>query len=108
MFERLGQRWSSDELVILAFPSREFGGQEYGTDEEVKSFAASNNFPGILMKLGSVKGSGASEVWQYLRDKTGSSDPTWNFSSKYLVSKNGDVMVPKGNVENAIVALMKG
>eukprot|EP00567_Pseudictyota_dubia_P017355 CAMPEP_0197445768 /NCGR_PEP_ID=MMETSP1175-20131217/10912_1 /TAXON_ID=1003142 /ORGANISM="Triceratium dubium, Strain CCMP147" /LENGTH=151 /DNA_ID=CAMNT_0042976785 /DNA_START=57 /DNA_END=512 /DNA_ORIENTATION=- len=96
-----------DELAILAFPSREFGAQEYKDDADIAKFAASRNFPGILMKLGSVRGSDAPDVWRHMRDATGSSDPRWNFSSKYLVSKSGEVSVPKGDVESAIEALMK-
>jgi len=93
----LGQKYGSDELAILAFPSQEFGGQEFGSDEEIAAFAASQNFPanGVLMKLGSVVGDNASEVWKCMRDATGSGDPGWNFDSKYLVSKSGEVSVPK-------------
>jgi len=78
----------------LAFPSQEFGGQEFGSDEEIVSFAESKNFPGIVMKLGSVMGDGAPEVWKFMRESSGSSDPGWNFDSKYLVAKTGEVSVP--------------
>jgi len=94
-------------LAILAFPSQEYGGQEFGTDEEIAAFAASKNFPatGYLMKLGSVKGDAAPEIWKHMRDATGSGNPGWNFDSAYLVSKSGAVSVPK-NVEQEIEALM--
>jgi len=107
LFEQLNQRWGTDKLVILAFPSREFGAQEFASDDDIQTFAASKKFPGILMKLGSVKGTTAPEVWQYMKSETGAADPTWNFSTKYLVSKTGKVSVPKGNVANAIEALMQ-
>lgn len=102
----MGKKYG-DKLAILAFPSQEFGGQEFGTDAEIASFADSKNFPsnGYLMKLGSVKGDAASEIWKCMRDATGSSDPGWNFDSSYLVSKSGKVSVPK-NVEQDIEALM--
>lgn len=80
--------------------------QEYETDEEIRKFADSKNFPGILMKLGTVKGTKAPEVWRYMKEETGASDPTWNFNSKFLVSKAGKVSVPQGNIEAAIAALM--
>jgi len=93
----------------LAFPSQEYGGQEFDTDAEIQAFAASKNFPssngGILMKLGSVKGDTAPELWKHMRDATGSGDPGWNFDSAYLVSKNGAVSVPK-NIEADIEALV--
>ena len=109
LFETLGERYGADKLAILAFPSQEFGGQEFGTDEEIQAFAASKNFPssngGYLMKLGSVKGDTAPEIWKHMRDATGSSDPGWNFDSAYLVSKSGVVSVPK-NLEEDIESLM--
>ena len=89
----------------MAFPSMEFGGQEYDNDEKIRQFAEKKNFPGILMKLGSVTGDGAPEVWKFMKNETGASDPSWNFSSKFLVSKTGEVSVPK-NVERDIEALM--
>lgn len=93
-------------MQILAFPSQEFGGQEFGSDEEIAAFAAKQNFPGILLKLGSVVGGTAPEVWKYMRDATGSSDPGWNFDSKYLVSKTGEVSVPTADVEGDIEKLI--
>lgn len=109
MFASLGQKYGDDKLAILAFPSQEFGGQEFGTDEEIASFAASQDFPGdtvgVLMKLGSVVGDTAPEVWKHMRDVSGSSDPTWNFDSQYLVSKTGVVSVP-GDLEKDIEKLM--
>ena len=102
--EKLGDRWGSD-LVILGFPTREFGAQEYDDDAKIAQFAASQNFPGILMKLGKIKGKDAPEVWKFFKEQTGAKDPTWNFRGKFLVSKTGEVSVPK-NVEADIEALM--
>jgi len=108
LFETLGSKYNN-KIAILAFPSQQFGMQEFGTDGEIASFAASRNFPspptGYLMKLGSVKGSSAPSIWKFLRDSTGSSDPGWNFDSQYLVSKSGVVSVPR-NVEAEIASLM--
>ena len=41
-----------------------------------------------------------------MKEQTGASDPTWNFRGKFLVSKTGQVSVPK-DVEAEIEALMK-
>jgi len=110
-FEALSEKYGPDQLVILAFPSRQFGYQEYKEDEKIREFAAGKNFPkngvGVLMKLGSVKGKTAPDVWKALRDEVGDGNPTWNFSAKYLVDKNGQVSIPKGNVVKAIDALME-
>jgi len=46
------------------------------------------------MKLGSVTGDTAPDLWKHLRDATGSGDPGWNFDSAYVVSKSGVVSVP--------------
>ncbi len=92
-------------MAILAFPSREFGEQEFSDDEKIREFAAKKNFPGILMKLGCVLGDSAPDVWKYMKEETGAADPTWNFKAKFLVSKSGVVSVPK-NVEKEIEALM--
>jgi glutathione peroxidase-family protein len=91
----------------MAFPSKEFGNQEYSTDEEIQAFAESKNFPGILMKLGKIKGNAAPEVWKFMKTSTGAEDPTWNFRGKFLVSKTGVVSVPQGDVEAEIAALME-
>jgi len=103
-FKQLDERWG-DNLVIMAFPSREFGSQEYDNDEKIQKFAAGKGFPGVLAKLGNVLGDEAPEVWKHMKEESGASDPTWNFNGKFLVSKTGVVSVPK-NVEKDIEALM--
>jgi len=106
MFHRLGQRYGED-LIILGFPSREFGGQEFQTDEEIKAFADSKQFPGILVKLGKVTGPGASEVWKFFLKATQRRDPVWNFDGKFLVSKSGTITLPSRNIEADIAKLME-
>ena len=78
----MNERWGkTDELVIMAFPSREFGAQEYQTDEEIQQFVyEKQQFHGLLMKLGKVCGNDAPAIWKYMKDETGAKDPTWNFS----------------------------
>ncbi len=90
----------------MAFPSREFGKQEFSTDEKIREFAEQKNFPGLLMKLGNVTGDGAPDVWKFFKAETGAADPTWNFKGKFLVSKTGSVSVPT-DLEKDIEALME-
>ena len=98
----------TNKLVILAFPSLEFGGQEFTTNEDVAKFAATQEFTGTLMALGKVKdGPECQEIWRYLRLKTGAPEPKWNFSSKFLVSKTGEVSVSEGNLTMEIAALVE-
>lgn len=94
--------------MILGFPSREFGAQEYETDAEIAAFARTKNFPpnGILMKLGHVTGPGASEIWKFFMKATSSKEPAWNFDGKFLVSKSGQVILPT-DLEAEIAALVE-
>mmetsp|Transcript_17200 Transcript_17200/g.35332 ORF Transcript_17200/g.35332 Transcript_17200/m.35332 type:complete len:96 (+) Transcript_17200:347-634(+) len=78
----------------MGFPSREFGWQEYDNDEQIAEFAEKKNFPGVMIKLGKIKGESAPEVWKFFKDETGAADPTWNFKGKFLVDKKGEVSVP--------------
>jgi len=106
-FEKLGQQWG-DNLVIMGFPSREFGSQEYKTDAEIAEFAKSKNFPGILVKLGKVTGQDVPDLWKFLKAETGAKDPTWNFNGKFLVSKTGVVSITTaGSVESDTEKLMQ-
>lgn len=106
LFAKLGDTYGPDKLVILGFPSREFGRQEYQTDEEIAEFAASKKFPGILMKLGRVTGPGASEIWKFFKRATSARDPVWNFDGKFLVNKTGEVKLPEGDLEEEIARLI--
>jgi glutathione peroxidase len=88
--ERLWREYAGRGLVVLGFPSNDFGGQEPGTEAEIKSFC-STRYDVTFPLFGKVvtKGPQQSPVYQFL---TAQHDPPkWNFH-KYLVSKNGDVI----------------
>ncbi|KAL3926815.1 MAG: hypothetical protein SGBAC_013327, partial [Bacillariaceae sp.] len=97
--------YATNVAMILAFPSREFGAQEFPDNEGVQNFAAEQKFPGILMQLGKVNGPDASDIWKLMKSETGAPDPTWNFNGKFLISKDGKVSVPS-DLENDIASLM--
>jgi len=80
--------------VIFGFPSREFGWQEFAKNDAIAEFAKKKEFPGIMMKLGKVKGEEAPELWRFFQDETDAADPLWNFQGKFLVSKTGVVSEP--------------
>jgi len=64
--EALNKKYAERGLVILGFPSNQFGGQEPGTDEEIASFCELNHgvtFP--LMKKSDVNGNDTNEVYQW-------------------------------------------
>jgi glutathione peroxidase len=82
-----------DKLVIVGFPANNFGGQEPGSNSEIKEFCKRNygvTFP--MAEKVSVKGSDIHPLFKYLTDeakKLGADDPIqWNFT-KFLVDENG-------------------
>jgi glutathione peroxidase len=83
------------KVAIIAFPANNFGGQEPGSNEEIKSFCSKNyqvSFP-IAGKV-SVKGSDMAPIFQWLTtqenpDFTG--DINWNFE-KFLLDENGKLL----------------
>jgi glutathione peroxidase len=88
--EKLYEEYKDRGLVILGFPSNDFGGQEPGSPEQIQNFCTKNygvQFP--LFEKVVTKGADRSPVYQLLAEKHG--DPKWNFH-KYLVSKDGAVL----------------
>lgn len=88
--ESLNKKYASQGLVILGVPANNFGGQEPGSNEEIKTFCSRTykvSFP-MTQKV-SVKGSDQAPLYKYLSEAT--SAPDWNFT-KYLVGKDGKVI----------------
>jgi glutathione peroxidase len=91
--QSLYAKYKDKGLVIIGVPANNFGGQEPGTNEEIKSFCTRTynvSFP-VMAKV-SVKGSDATPLYQYLTDKATNpsvgGDVRWNFT-KFLVGKDG-------------------
>jgi glutathione peroxidase len=88
--EKLYQSYKDKGLVVLGFPSNDFGGQEPGTEAEIKTFCSTKykvTFP--LFEKVKTKGDGQSPIYAFLSSKLG--EPKWNFH-KYLVGKDGKVV----------------
>jgi glutathione peroxidase len=86
--EKLYQTHKDKGLVVLGFPSNDFGAQEPGSNEAVKDFCERTykvRFP--MLEKSIVKGPGANPVHQKLAHATGQA-PQWNFH-KYLISRDG-------------------
>tara|TARA_R110000744_G_scaffold123006_2_gene228070 strand:- start:555 stop:1064 length:510 start_codon:yes stop_codon:yes gene_type:complete len=84
------------KLTILAFPANNFGGQEPGTSEDIKSFCSENygvTFP-IFEKI-SVKGVDKHPLYRWLSDKKlngwNNEEPSWNFC-KYFINEKGELV----------------
>ena len=94
--QTLWQRYKDKGLVVLGFPSDEFGGQEPGSDEEIASFCQTSygvDFPMMAKTL--VNGGGAHPLYQWLAQQApgflGSQSIKWNFT-KFLVGRDGQVI----------------
>jgi glutathione peroxidase len=90
------EKYKDRGLVIVGVPANNFGAQEPGTNEEIKTFCTRKynvQFP--MMSKVSVKGSDTTPLYQYLTDtslnpKTGG-EIKWNFT-KFLFDRNGNIV----------------
>jgi glutathione peroxidase len=85
--EKLHETYRDKGVVVLGFPSNDFGGQEPGTSEQIKTFCETKfhvRFP-MFAKV-KTKGDGQSPVYEFLAATHG--EPKWNFH-KYVVGKDG-------------------
>ena len=104
--EALYEKYKDRGFTILGFPANNFGAQEPGTNEEIKTFCISKynvTFP-MYSKI-SVKGDDKAPLYQFLTAATGS-EIQWNFT-KFLVDKDGKVVArfePKVTPESPDVA----
>lgn len=108
--QKLQDKFADKGFTVLAFPSDNFKGQEFGTDEEVKEFCDLKfniSFP--LFSKVDVKGDDAHPLWQYLtekrKNKVASAVPKWNFQ-KYLINREGylvDFFYPVTNPYSNII-----
>jgi len=93
--EAIYEKYKDQGFVILGFPANNFGAQEPGTNEEIKTFCSrkySVTFP-MYAKI-SVKGDDQAPLYGYLTKETGAGiagDIKWNFT-KFLVDRNGNVV----------------
>ena len=86
--EKLYQRYKDRGLVVLGFPSNDFGGQEPGSDKEIAKFCEANygvSFP-MFTKTSVAKGT-PNPFYAKLTSASGAR-PGWNFH-KYLVDRSG-------------------
>jgi len=93
--EAIYEKYKDQGFVILGFPANNFGAQEPGTNEEIKTFCTrkySVTFP-MYSKI-SVKGVDQAPLYTYLTKETGTGitgDIKWNFT-KFLVDRDGKVI----------------
>ncbi len=97
--EGLYAKYQPKGLVVLGFPSNQFGKQEPGSDKQIAEFCFNTygvKFP--MFSKTSVKGPDANPFHAALAKATGS-EPKWNFH-KYLIDRKGNVIAAyPSNVE---------
>jgi glutathione peroxidase len=90
--QTLYDKYKEKEFIILAVPSNQFGGQEPGSNNEIKEFCETNfniTFP-ITNKV-NVKGDDAHIIYKWAKENHGNSTvPKWNFH-KILINKDGKI-----------------
>lgn len=116
--EALYQRHRDAGLVVLGFPSNQFGQQEPGTDAEIGAFCSTTydvTFP-MFSKV-DVNGPGAHPLYTFLKSRKkgllGTEGIKWNFT-KFLVSRTGEVVGRYGSqqtpesIESEVVDALGG
>ena len=89
--ERLHAERKDKGLVVLGFPSNDFGQQEPGSSKQIADFCANTygvKFP--MFEKSVVSGAGANQLYRELGQATGKT-PQWNFH-KYLIGRDGKVI----------------
>jgi glutathione peroxidase len=89
-------RYKGKGFYVLGFPANNFGGQEPGTEKEIKEFCTSKykvTFP-MFAKI-SVKGDDKDPLYDFLTSKVTNpefgGDITWNFN-KFLIDRKGKIV----------------
>ncbi len=85
-----------EKLVVIGVPCNQFGNQEPGTANEIKSFCSLNYGVSFIMtQKTKVKGDEMHELYQWLtqKEKNGrkNSNVKWNFQ-KYLIDEKGELI----------------
>jgi glutathione peroxidase len=92
--EAIYKKYQDQGFIVLGFPCNQFGGQEPGSNEEIKSFCSSKydvTFP-LFDKL-NVKGADQHPLYTALsgKDSPFPGDVKWNFG-KFLVGRDGKII----------------
>ena len=92
----LWQAYQDKGLVVLGFPSNQFGAQDPGSNDEIASFCQLNygvSFP--MMAKVDVNGGGAHPLYRWLTQEApgvlGTQAIKWNFT-KFLIDRSGKVV----------------
>ena len=90
--QKLYDDFKNKGLIVIGIPANQFGGQEPGSEKEIKNFCETNfNITFPMTSKYEVKGANAHPIYIWAKDTFGkSSVPKWNFH-KILINKNGKI-----------------
>jgi glutathione peroxidase len=93
--EALQRELAAEGFTVVGLPCNQFGGQEPGTEAEIRSFCTKTygvTFP-LAAKL-AVNGPGRHALYAWLTDKANGQpgDIEWNFE-KFLIGRNGRLLM---------------
>ncbi len=100
--ETLYDRYKSRGLVVLGFPSNDFGNQEPGSNADVAAFCENTfgvRFP-MFAKSRVKPGPGVNPLFADLATRTGKT-PSWNFH-KYVIGRDGEVAFTAGSLTDPL------
>lgn len=102
--QALFEKYGGEKFTIIGFPSNDFGGQEPGSNEDIKAFCKKNyGVTFTLMAKAPVKGKDQQPVYQWLTSKemngVDNASVSWNFN-KFLVDENGKWVAHYGSGTN--------
>jgi glutathione peroxidase len=90
--QSLHEKYADKGLVVIGVPCNQFGGQEPGTEKDIKQFCSSKysvTFP--MMSKVDVNGAKQDALYTFLKSKSEKTDDiSWNFE-KFIVGKDGKV-----------------
>ena len=90
--QTLYEKYKDKNFIILGVPSNQFGGQEPGSNDEIKNFCETNfNITFPITDKTDVKGNNAHTIYKWAKENHGNSTiPKWNFH-KILITKEGKI-----------------
>jgi len=90
--QELYEKYRDKDFYVIGVPSNQFGGQEPGSNAEIKNFCETNfNITFPLTDKVDVKGDNAHEIYKWAKKNYGNSAvPKWNFH-KILINRDGKI-----------------
>ena len=90
--QNLYDNFKDKGLIVIGIPTNQFGGQEPGSEKEIKNFCETNfNITFPMTSKYEVKGANAHPIYIWAKDTFGKSTvPKWNFH-KILSNKDGKI-----------------